>query len=369
LTGSQKVGGSSPPSSIMNKTKKPPRLMSTASIRLVKYVFLDVVAYTKRTIDAQCDVITALNDIVKSAVDGCDIKPNSVIYIPTGDGICIALVGFQMDYDIHVSIAVDILQRIWQHNKRETLDEEHRFEVRIGINQSDDTLVMDINGSQNVAGSGINNARRIMDLADGSQILVSRTIYDALHKYRKYSNAFEGPFMKEVKYDLILEVYQLVKPDVFGLDANPPSSISAPEPKLTKLSAYYLAHSIKNEEFILNKLMEHSANYCCLQLLLWFLAKDSERESDRPLYAPPRLVKVMPDTKSDTIKGHYEWFNKQIPFHVALHLCRFTLDDAVPSAVRYKYLEEGTEDLKVTSEGKEKLKADWPEIWDEFGLG
>jgi hypothetical protein len=226
--------------------------MNTTEIRLVKYVFLDVVAYSKRTIESQCDVIRALNEIVKRAVSQKKVLDVSVIYIPTGDGICIAFVDGSLPYDIHVVVALDILRRIWVYNKARH-DNREKFEVRIGINQCDDNLLKDINGRDNVAGAGINNCRRIMDLADGSQILVSRTVYDTLHQRKKYSGAFSSRFTKTIKHGAIIEAYQLIRANIGGLNRNPPSSVAPtiePAPRLPQLSAYYLAHAIKNETFI-----------------------------------------------------------------------------------------------------------------------
>jgi class 3 adenylate cyclase len=344
--------------------------MSTASIRLVKYVFLDVVAYTRRTIEAQCDVIAVLNKIVKSAIDRYGIGYDSVIYIPTGDGMCIAFIEPLLPYDIHVTIALDILRRIWVYNQR-MRDKERRFEVRIGINQSDDNLLEDINGRRNVAGSGINAARRIMDLADGSQILVSRTVYDTLRQRKKYSNAFGNEFTKAIKHDVVLEVYQLVRANIAGLDGNPPSSLVAvptPETKLTRLSAYYLAHAIKNEEFIVKKARESSYNNNWLKLLLWFLARDSEQASEaKPgdLY----VRRIMPDTGSSSMQGQFQWFFDNVPADVAIELSFVVVDNAVPSSAQYMCFDLWSDYLVVNPEGKKKLKADWPEIWDEFGLG
>lgn len=346
--------------------------MTTTSIRLVKYVFLDVVAFTKRTVEAQCDIIRVLNGIVKDTINRYKIADDSVVYIPTGDGMCIAFIEPLLPYDIHVTIALDILRRIWVYNGR-MRDKKRRFEVRIGINQSDDNLLEDINGRKNVAGSGINNARRIMDLADSSQILVSRTVYDTLQQRKRYSTAFSSRLTKTVKHDVVLEMYQLVEANIAGLNANPPSSfvtVSAPEQpeqKLSKLSAYYFAHAIKNEKFILNKLKESVANSSWLQLLLWFLALDSKRTSE----AMPYNIygtDIMPKTGSNTIEGHFNWFEEKIPHSVALRLCDLALDNAVPETIRFHYCEIMADELVINPLGKEKLKADWSEIWDEFGL-
>jgi len=344
--------------------------MVRSEIIPVKYVFLDVVAYTKRTIEAQCYIIDALNKIVKGTANRYRINDDYVIYIPTGDGICIALLGADLPYDIHVTIAKEILHRISVNNSRVRLDWK-KFKVRVGINQCDDNLITDINGMRNVAGAGINNARRIMDLADESQILVNTVVYENLHPRKAYNRAFSPEFRKEVKHGLVLRMHQLVKPDTDWLNTNTPSVFVTqvqPEPPLPKLTAYYFAHCIKNQDFILNKIREDTLNHNWLKFLLWFLAEDSKKADETGAY-DAYVRKVLPDTGSDTIDGHFEWFRKHVAGEVAIELCNIILDDAVPSSIRYKYLYSESEDLVVNSEGKEKLKGDWPEIWDEFGLG
>ena len=267
-----------------------------------------------------------------------------------------------------MTIAVEILRRVWVHNSRLRYN-WRKFEVRTGINQSDDNIVTDVNGRKNVAGAGINNARRIMDLADASQILVSSTVYENLHPRKKYYHAFSKEFTKEVKHGLALKMHQLVKPDTTGLNVKPPSSLVPalkPEPKLTKLAAYYFAHSIKNEDFILDKARKDTLNHNWLKLLLWFLAKESLRLSEKSPYDMDSRA-IMPDTGSNTIEGQFEWFLENITYQVAIDLSYVTLDNAVPSTIQRKYFEKGN-DLIVNSEGKKKLKRDWPEIWNEFGL-
>ena len=104
---------------------------TNSNIIPVKYVFLDVVAYTKRTIEAQCYIIEALNRIVKGTTNRYHISNDSLIYIPTGDGMCIALLGIDLPYDIHVTIATEILRRVWVNNSRVKYN-WRKFEVRRG---------------------------------------------------------------------------------------------------------------------------------------------------------------------------------------------------------------------------------------------
>ncbi|TET17693.1 MAG: hypothetical protein E3J75_01910 [Dehalococcoidia bacterium] len=331
----------------------------------VKYVFLDVVAYTKRTIEAQCYIIEALNRIVKGTTNRYHISNDSLIYIPTGDGMCIALLGIDLPYDIHVTIATEILRRVWVNNSRVKYN-WRKFEVRIGINQSDDNIVTDVNGRKNVAGAGINNARRIMDLADESQILVSSTVYENLHPRKNYYHAFSKEFTKEVKHGLVLDVYQLVRANIAGLNTNPPSSLVAPpkpEPKLTKLAAYYFAHSLKNREFIIRRRGDGQNNYA-LVVLLWYLTRDSLGKSESTEVEP--YEEWMPETRHNTLDEQFELF-MELPFSVCCDLCGLVRDVHIGTD-NWKYFEDSWQATIVNVEGRKKLKSDWPEIWDEFQL-
>jgi len=302
------------------------------------------------------------------------MEPLSVVYLPTGDGMCIALLDTAtLRPDIHLAIAQNILGIIWRHNQSIT-DELRKFAVRIGINQSEDDIVKDIYGKDNVTGAGINTARRIMDLADESQILVSYPVYAILQPREKYyANAFRKFPAVTVKHGVQLDVFQLIKEGVTGLNTDPPSSLvipDMPEPKLTKLSAYYFAHAIKNEKFILAKAREEGT-YCdnWLKLLLWFLAADSKARSEttsRDVAVP----KIMPSAVSNSdIDEQFEWFYDNVPADVAIHLSHVVVDDAVPSSIRFKCFDPFSDKIVVNRKGRDKLKTDWPEIWDEFGLG
>ena len=123
--------------------------------RYAKYIFLDVVGFSKRSAEAQSQIVKALNSIVHAALRQCQVDDQDRILIPTGDGMCIALVNIQLPYDIHIQTALQILKLLSEHNQS-TPDASRQFEVRIGINQNTDILVQDVNDRPNIAGAGIN---------------------------------------------------------------------------------------------------------------------------------------------------------------------------------------------------------------------
>jgi len=339
--------------------------MTKSSIIPVKYIFIDVVAYTKRTVEAQCYIITALNRIVSGAINRYHMSDDSVVLIPTGDGMCIALLNVSI-YDIHVSIAKEVLRRIHANNSR-VKEKWRKFEVRIGINQGDDNIVTDINGRKNVTGAGINNTRRIMDLADGSQILVSSTVYDNLHPRKAYYDAFSQEFGYKAKHGLILKMYQIVKPETYWLNTNTPSNLlskDAPDPKLTELAAYYFAHSIEKRRFLIEK-RGYTQENAALAVLLWYLAVDSLGRSKSTEVEP--YSEHMPETEFDTLDAKFKFF-MNLPFWVCCDLkdslCYYRIGEH-----NYKYFEDGLEFTIVNAEGRNKLKSEWPNIWDEFGFG
>src|ERR1041385_5096958 len=102
---------------------------------LVKYVFLDIVEYTKdRTVEAQSDIVRQLNRIVRQSLKEQKVTRSETILIPTGDGMCIALVDKLRPWDVHLKIALKILAHLDAHNAA-TSDSTRKFQLRIGLNE------------------------------------------------------------------------------------------------------------------------------------------------------------------------------------------------------------------------------------------
>lgn len=173
---------------------------------LVKYIFLDIVKYSfERTVEAQVHIIEVLNRLVLEALEPYKINSKSVIFLPTGDGICVCLINMIDPYDLHIKIALTLLMLLSEYNATET-DTKRKFNIRIGINENYDSLIVDINGRNNVAGAGINLAQRIMNMAEDNQVLVGQSVYEKLVQRELYYNRF-SPITSEIKHGIILKCY------------------------------------------------------------------------------------------------------------------------------------------------------------------
>jgi class 3 adenylate cyclase len=186
-----------------------------------EHIFLDVVGYSKLAVESQAAVVKTLNRIVRESVQAHRLTSDCVIFIPVGDGMCIALLNVSQPYDIQMQVALGILKRLHEHNLGEPEPEE-RFQIRIGINADKDNVIVDINRHCNISGKGINEAARIMGKADGGQILVGNSVFETLKSHRKYLSVFK-PYTAIVKWGLALPVYQ------FTGDGHPYINVDVPK--------------------------------------------------------------------------------------------------------------------------------------------
>ncbi len=199
--------------------------MATSTKTVVaKYVFLDIVGFSEgRTVEAQTDIIGVLNDIVRKALHDLKIVEKSRILLPTGDGLCIALLDITDPYDMHVQVALKILELLHAYDLKQE-DVMRKFSIRIGVNENTDNLVTDVNGNRNVAGAGITLAQRIMDQAEGGNIFIGQTVYNHLNQREKYVSKFKR-FVVPAKHGRQIEVYLYVDSSVACLNSQEPKSV------------------------------------------------------------------------------------------------------------------------------------------------
>jgi class 3 adenylate cyclase len=328
----------------------------------VKYVFLDVVGFSRgRSIEAQTDVIGSLNHIVASATTNASLDASDALYLPTGDGICIAITGFRDRYDIHLKIALAILAGLATHND-ETQDPQRQFDVRIGINENTDNLVTDITGRPNVAGAGINHSQRVMSLGDGGNILASQAAYDRLSQRERYQESFVR-YDSRTKHDDPIRVYQYVNPEARGLSGAPPRALKPaqePEAKLDLCTAHFFGNVLKHHDLI----RQHSASglqEMALTVLMYIMAEDAvARAEARGTDAPVQKLdynKPIEQLLSEIARGSI-WSNAGF--------ARCIMEHKIPPHFRRHLV--GLNKLAISGEGIEKLRSDQPDVARAFGL-
>lgn len=343
-----------------------------AARKRAKYVFMDVVGFSKKSAEAQSYVVRQLNSVVEEVLPRFVTAEQDRILLPTGDGMCVALMGNDLEFDSHVQFATAVLQRVHERNEAMSFD-ELRFEVRIGVNENTDILVTDINGNNNLAGAGINVAARIMDKADGGQVLVSQFVYHELKPSMIYRDAFSEWEMEDKHGESYL-VYQLIA-DSVGLNTEIPSEFAVeltPLPQITVEVAYYLAFALKHEADVITiGQLGGSASYA-LTTTLGCLAADTVRQkSPTARFEPPSYI---------THQFGKASFVEQVNFYrsqdfwlvvaAANGIIDGTYNRAQLGLKRFPYLFEkaGRDFLIVSETGKAKLETDWHWICADLGL-
>src|SRR4029077_18497454 len=101
-------------------------------------------------------------------------EARKLIRLPVGDGM--ALVFFDSP-EAPLRCAIEISKK---------LKEYPQLKLRMGIHSGPIEEVRDVNDRTNVAGAGINVARRVMDCGDGAHILLSKRVAEDLSQSRRW---------------------------------------------------------------------------------------------------------------------------------------------------------------------------------------
>lgn len=324
-----------------------------------KHIFIDIVNYTyKRSVEAQSDLINILNQIVINTIDNLKINNDELIYIPTGDGMCITLLNVSSPYDIHILIALKILESIHTSNQKQE-DEMRKFNIRIGINENIDNIITDINGKKNISGSGINFAARIEGLGDKSQILVGNSVFEKLIHRENYMKSFVS-FSSEVKHGIPLKVHQFIDKNIEYLNNETPSRFRKTPAKTIRISkkqGYYIANCLVNEAF-LEQNAGSGQNRVSLIVLMYQLTRDSIDHE--------KISRVRPDEKPKRVKRLIQKqfdYIQSIDYYIVGDLASYWLKELNELSDCFS-----EEYLFVSQKGKQKLLSDQPNICKAFNI-
>ncbi len=214
----------------------------------LKIVFVDITSYSKRRSQSQADVIdsfmecleAARSETAKEYIQYCELNTinflNDVIFLPSGDG---AAVGFPFEglHDVHLVFAKNLLRNVFEHNSSSPCEKfiennwcncHSNFNLSIGISEGKGILYRDVNKSFNIAGSSINLAARVMNLAEENQIIFTEDAYHQIIDMVDDPNlddnftSFKGV---PIKHNEKINVYQYVE-QLDYLNTEPPEELS-----------------------------------------------------------------------------------------------------------------------------------------------
>src|SRR5438105_5508343 len=173
-------------------------------LEIAHVLFIDIVGYSKLSIDDQHAAIEELTKIVRASEQFQRAEAaNRLIRIPTGDGMVLV---FYTNPEAPAQCAVEISCALKEHP---------RLQLRMGIHSGPVSGVVDVNERVNLAGAGINMAKRVMDCGDAGHILPSKHVAEDLEEYEKWRPFLHDLGSCKVKHGVRVSVVNLYD-DQFG---------------------------------------------------------------------------------------------------------------------------------------------------------
>lgn len=160
-------------------------------------LFIDIVGYSRLLIEEQKERLNQLAAIVLATAPVREATDEQLVRLPTGDGMALV---FHHSAEEPARCALEIAEALRKHPE---------LPVRMGIHSGPVSEVKDVSGRNNIAGAGINMARRVMDCGDAGHILVSQHVADDLAQYRQWAPRLHDLGDCEVKHGVRLHLVNL----------------------------------------------------------------------------------------------------------------------------------------------------------------
>src|SRR5437762_4326596 len=167
-------------------------------LEIAHVLFIDIVGYSKLSINDQHARVEELNQIVRASQQFQKAEAGSrLLKIPTGDGMALV---FYKSPEEPVKCALEISQ---------FLNEHPRLPLRMGVHSGPVSGVIDVNGHPNLAGAGLNMAQRVMSCGDAGHILLSKRVAEDLQEYEHWRPLLHDLGVCEVKHGTRVAIVNL----------------------------------------------------------------------------------------------------------------------------------------------------------------
>jgi TolB-like protein len=181
----------------------PAEVKKEIELEIAHVLFLDIVGYSKLSVNEQHGRVDELNGIVRLSEQFQKAEAaNRILKIPTGDGMALV---FYRSPEEPAQCAFEISR---------ALKNNQRLQVRMGIHSGPVSGVVDVNERTNVAGAGINLAQRVMDCGDAGHILLSHHVAEDLAEYERWRPFLHDIGTFEVKHGVRVSVTNLYSDEV-----------------------------------------------------------------------------------------------------------------------------------------------------------
>ena len=172
-------------------------------LEIAHVLFIDIVGYSKLSINDQHAAVEELNQIVRASEQFERAEAASrLIKIPTGDGMALV---FYTTPEAPAQCAVEISRALKEYPSRQ---------LRMGVHSGPVSGVIDVTGRANLAGAGLNIAQRVMECGDAGHILVSKHVAEDLEEYEQWRPLLHDLGACEVKHGMQLGVINLYSDEI-----------------------------------------------------------------------------------------------------------------------------------------------------------
>src|SRR6266576_309004 len=167
-------------------------------LEIAHILFVDIVGYSKLSINEQRAAIDELNEVVRNSEELQKAEAASrLIKIPTGDGMALV---FYASPEAASRCAIEISRALKEHPQ---------LQLRMGVHSGPVSGVIDVNGHANLAGAGLNVAQRVMSCGDAGHILLSKRVAEDLAEYEQWRTLLHDLGTCEVKHGVRIGIANL----------------------------------------------------------------------------------------------------------------------------------------------------------------
>src|SRR6266700_2064271 len=172
-------------------------------LEIAHVLFTDIVGYSKLSINEQHAAVDERTQIVRATEQFQKADAlERLIKISTGDGMALV---FYTSTEAPAQCAVEISRAPKEHP---------RLHLRMGIHSGPVSGVVDVNERANLAGAGLNIAKRVMDCGDAGHILLSKHVAEDLEEYEHWRPLLHSLGECEVKHGVRVGIVNLYADEI-----------------------------------------------------------------------------------------------------------------------------------------------------------